>query len=46
MGKVMELRELLDDFAAKRHATLRQLQVLAGKLNWASQCVRGGRCFL
>ena len=45
-GKVMKLRELLDDFAAKRHATLRHLQVLAGKLTWASQCVRGGRCFL
>ena len=44
--KVRQLHQLIDNFALKRHASLRQLQSLAGKLMWACQVVRGGRSFL
>ena len=44
--KVRELHTLVDSYALRRHASLKQLQSLAGKLVWACQVVRGGRSFL
>ena len=44
--KMYEFRVLLQQFATKRRASLRQLRQLAGRLNWACQVVRGGRCYL
>ena len=44
--KVRELHTLVDSYALRRHASLKQLQSLAGKLVWACQVVRGGRSFI
>ena len=45
-GKLVEFYAMLQQFAGKKRATLRQLQQLAGRLNWACQVVRGGRSYL
>ena len=45
-GKLLEFYAMLQQFAGKKWATLRQLQQLAGRLNWACQVVREGRSCL
>ena len=40
-GKLVEFYAMLQQFAGKKRATLRQLQQLAGRLNWACQVVGG-----
>ena len=44
--KVADLKDLLQSYSKKKHASLKHLQSLAGRLNWASQVTRGGRTFL
>ena len=44
--KLTEFQVLLQQFASRKRASLKQLQQLAGRLNWACQVVRGGRCYL
>ena len=44
--KLVEFQAMLEQFANRKRASLRQLQHLAGRLNWACQVVKGGRCYL
>ncbi len=44
--KLAELSKLLDQVAAQRRISKRQLLTLIGKLSWAARVVRGGRTFV
>ena len=45
-AKLYDFKLLLQSFATRKRASLRQLQSLAGKLSWASLVVTGGKVFL
>ena len=44
--KVQNLLTVLASFAARKRASLKQLQQLAGKLSWACVVVKGDRIYL
>ena len=44
--KLLELRELMVDWAGRTHGSIRQLQSVRGKLQFAAQVVQPGKFFL
>ena len=44
--KLLEFRELVDQWSRRKRVTKHELQIFLGKLNWAARVVRGGRSFL
>ena len=46
LGKLNDLKIVVNNFLSLSSASKKQLQTLAGKLNWACRVVYGGRTFL
>ena len=44
--RMVEIRNILEEWESKQKATLREVQVLLGKLNFAASTIRAGRIFI